>query len=45
MELKKFMSIIKKDMKDIMAYVNPLVKGKADMGLVNKIIKEKLNNL
>ena len=31
-----------KDMKDIMAYVNPLVKGKADMGYVSKTIKDRL---
>ena len=31
-----------KDMKDIMAYVNPLLKGKADMGYVSKIIKDRL---
>ena len=29
----------------IMGKAAPLFKGKADMGLVNKIIKEKLNNL
>ena len=29
-------------MKDIMAYVNPLVKGKADMGYVSKTIKDRL---
>ena len=32
-----------KDMKDIMAYVNPLVKGKADMGFVSKQIKNRLS--
>ena len=31
-----------KDMKDIMAYVSPLVKGKADMGYVSKTIKDRL---
>ena len=31
-----------KDMKDIMSYVNPLVKGKADMGYVSKTIKDRL---
>ena len=31
-----------KDMKDIMAYVNPLLKGKADMGYVSKTIKDRL---
>lgn len=31
-----------KDMKDIMAYVNPLVKGKTDMGYVSKTIKDRL---
>ena len=31
-----------KDMKDIMAYVNPWVKGKADMGYVSKTIKDRL---
>ena len=33
------------DMGKIMGKAAPLFKGKADMGLVNKIIKEKLNNL
>ena len=32
-----------KDMGKIMGIISPLVKGKADMGLVNKMIKEKLN--
>ena len=32
-----------KDMKDLMAYINPLVKGKADMGYVSKSIKDRLN--
>ncbi len=31
-----------KDMKDIMAYVNPLLKGKTDMGYVSKTIKDRL---
>lgn len=31
-----------KDMKDIMAYVNPLLKGKIDMGYVSKTIKDRL---
>lgn len=31
-----------KDMKDIMAYVNPLLKGKADMGYISKTIKDRL---
>ena len=31
-----------KDMKDIMAYVNPLLKGKADMGYVSKTRKDRL---
>ena len=34
-----------KDMGKIMSTISPLVKGKADMGLVNKMIKEKLNNI
>lgn len=33
------------DMGKIMKVVTPKVKGKADMGLVSKIIKEKLSNL
>ncbi len=32
-----------KDMGKIMNYVNPLLKGKTDMGEVSKIIKNKLN--
>ena len=32
-----------KDMGKIMSSISPLVKGKADMGLVNKMIKERLN--
>lgn len=32
-----------KDMKDLMSYINPLVKGKADMGYVSKSIKDRLN--
>ena len=34
-----------KDMGLIMKEVNPLVKGKADMGKVSSLIKERLNNL
>lgn len=34
-----------KDMGMIMKEISPKVKGKADMGLVNRLIKEKLNNL
>ena len=34
-----------KDMGMIMKEISPKVKGKADMGLVNKLIKDKLNNL
>ena len=34
-----------KDMGMIMKEISPKVKGKADMGLVNKLIKEKLINL
>ena len=34
-----------KDLGMIMKEISPKDKGKADMGLVNKIIKEKLNNL
>ena len=33
------------DMGKIMGTLNPLVKGKADMGFVSKIVKEKLSNL
>ncbi|MDD2434864.1 MAG: GatB/YqeY domain-containing protein [Bacilli bacterium] len=33
------------DMGKVMGSVAPLVKGKADLGLVNKIIKEKLSSL
>lgn len=32
-----------KDMGKIMSYLTPILKGKADMGMVSKIIKEKLN--
>ena len=32
-----------KDMGKIMSSISPIVKGKADMGLVNKMIKERLN--
>ena len=31
------------DMGKVMGAISPLVRGKADMGLVNKMIKEKLN--
>ena len=31
------------DMGKIIGKISPLVRGKADMGLVNKMIKEKLN--
>ena len=34
-----------KDMGKIMKELNPLVKGKADMGLVSKIVKEKINKV
>jgi len=34
-----------KDMGQIMREVTPLLKGKADMGMVSSIIKERLNNL
>lgn len=29
----------------VMGKISPMLKGKADMGLVNKIVKERLNNL
>lgn len=32
-----------KDMKSLMAYLNPKLKGRTDMGLVSKKIKEKIN--
>lgn len=32
-----------KDMRNLMAILNPKLKGKADMSFVSKIIKEKLN--
>lgn len=32
-----------KDMKDIMAYLNSLVKGKCDMSYVSKVIKDRLS--
>lgn len=32
------------EMGKIMGMISPLVKGKADMGLVNKLIKERLSN-
>lgn len=34
-----------RDMGKLMAYLNPILKGKADMSEVSKIIKEKLTNL
>ncbi len=34
-----------KDMGKLMGAITPKVKGKADLGFVNKIIREKLNNL
>lgn len=34
-----------KDMGKLMGVITPQVRGKADMGFVNQIIKEKLNNL
>ncbi len=34
-----------KDMGRVMGYVTPKVKGKADMGLVSKVVKEKLSQL
>ena len=34
-----------KDMGKIMKEINPLVRGKADMGLVSKIVKEKISNI
>lgn len=33
------------DMGKLMGVINPIVKGKADMSYVSKIIKDKLNNL
>lgn len=33
------------DMGKIMGFLNPKVKGKADMGMVSKIVKENLSNL
>lgn len=33
------------DIGNVMKTISPMVRGKADMGLVNKIIKEKLNNI
>lgn len=32
-----------KDMKDIMAYLNPKISGRADKGFVSKVIREKLS--
>lgn len=34
-----------KDMGKVMGYVTPLLKGKADMSFVSKVIKEKINNI
>lgn len=34
-----------KDMGNLMKIISPKVKGKADMGIINKIIKDKLANL
>lgn len=34
-----------RDMGKLMAYLNPILKGKTDMSEVSKIIKEKLSNL
>lgn len=34
-----------KDMGKIMGVITPLIKGKADMGMVSSLIKEKLSNL
>ena len=31
------------DIGKVMGKISPLLKGKADMGLVNKLVKEKLN--
>ena len=33
------------DMGKIIGSISPILKGKTDMGLVSKIVKEKLNNL
>ena len=33
------------DMGKLMGYVNPKLKGKADMGFVSKTIKERLSNM
>ena len=33
------------DIGKVMGKISPLLKGKADLGLVNKLIKEKLGNL
>lgn len=33
------------DIGKMMGYITPIVKGKADLGMVNRLIKEKLNNL
>ena len=34
-----------KDMGKLMGYVNPILRGKADMSFVSKTIKEKLDNM
>lgn len=34
-----------KDMGKLMGYINPILKGKADMSFVSKTIKEKLDNM
>jgi len=48
-EIDKAFSIINprgmKDMGKVMGHLNPILKGKADMSFVSKIIKEKLNNI
>ena len=33
------------DIGKVMGKISPLLKGKADMALVNKLVKEKLNSL
>lgn len=42
---KKVNPTSQSDMGKIMGALNPLVKGKTDMGFVSKIVKEKLSNL
>jgi len=48
-EIDKAFSIINptgmSDMGKVMGHLNPILKGKADMSFVSKIIKEKLNNI